>query len=484
MKAVLVAAVALLHLAGHATAMRTVSRLNDFDKKLKEKIEKFRHLQVVNGQFTAMEPKDDNEAKLFKRLEDLAVQRESSFAMDADNFQGNDLVSEKRYRVGHGSHPYINRNNQFDKVEDPLEQAADPKDVEDAAKMENSEEEGHSEEHSDEDSEEDSRAEQHHDVNPQVTDETPAEPEPEPPVVELSEDEKRKQAIIKNITDFHLHTILCMDNHERAPTFHALAFQEICDDCLGTRKRLLRSFYNDIEFQIKDFLFDGVKEVMRVGVCEKSFVDCIEFYRAIQLTAEMGLGMVATMRANGEAIANVIGEDKLNFLYLKTLSLMRDYEEIHRTLAQEKTKLVEVLAGKAENHHTYSTFKPEEVIPYDKPPEPELEDFDEAGAQLPGHNPHKEPKRHDGSGYSEDLLFATKHLEKKKEKAKPAKAAYDESEFFSQPKVFLPKGKKPVNFPESSEALDAMHLKAHELMKFQLKEQAALPLTSNVFRKK
>jgi hypothetical protein len=474
MKAVTVAALVMSLFQGLAGSP-TVSKRVDFDKKLKEKLEKFRHLEIINGKFERMKPTSPEEEELFKRVESLAFQKKSSFAMSIDNFQGNDLVSDKIYRLNPRARPYTHKNNQFAETTDDEEPGSSTDDQENIM---------------------DDSLDQDNDNGPSSSQEPQQEEAPlefalhsgeesdengEGPAG-LDQEALAKKRIANNITGFHMDIIRCMDDHERAPTYSSLSFQEISDDCLGSKKRLIRAFYNDIAFQTKQFVLNRIKKRLKVGACDQNFVICVEFFRAIQLATEMGLALVETMRANSESIANTIGEDKLNFLYILSLSSMKDYEELVALLAKEKTKLMSILAGKSNNHEVYSGYVPNKPPPVFIPPPPKPEDFIRLGSHLPG-DPVEQPKRFDGSNYSENLRFATVPFEKHKTVVKQTKTKFDESEYMVVEKPHSGKGKKPVDFPETSEELDAMHMKAHELMRYRLKEQASLPVTSNVFRK-
>lgn len=405
-----------------------------------------RNLGLFPGAKSPTKPSSLEEAEKFDEIDSLAVQKNNNFGMSPDNFIGNDLVSDENYKLDHQSRPYLEKVN----IDSQLE--FEP--ILTSAQLVNSDSDSQSIE--------------------LLEEENPFKFEslaPENQTLSSSD------ALKSNITLFHGEVLNCINLHERSPDYGIVSFEEILNDCIGSRKVILRRFYYDIKHQLREHFLSKIRSLLAVGVCESDFTICVEYYREAQLATEMNLDVKATLMANAESLAEIIGEDKVNFLFKLSLGAVREYESLQSHLSAEQKRLRVILELKAENYVTDSGYrvKVREDTSAEKPKPDELDQW-----HLP--SDYRQPVSSENDFYMESAPKVKFEAQVVKSYSHE-QASNSTAEFVSDTKVSNLRGKRPVYFPETSEELDFMHKKAHELMKFRLSEQSRLPKT-NVFRKK
>lgn len=472
----------------------------ELNHKLEEKISKFRNLELVNGEFQALQHENEDQQSIFDRIEKFAHPEKSSFANDPDDQIRNNSVDDIPL-MDLSVQEYQNKINPFnDTIQFEGESFQFPED------------------------------------------------QPENITIELSED-----VIKKNITDFHLSIFNCLDTHSRSDNFDQNSFLEISEDCIGHKRKRLIVFYNDISFQIKELFFNLVSKKLVNGICKQDFVLCMEYYRGLQLAAELGMNVEQTIKSNAEAMAVQIGDAKMNFFFKITKPDMEVHQNLRDFLDDEKAKINGIIKGKLEDFENFSKFKPKVSNANKEIESVENDEFDDAielakehpnkdhesenehvddhhakdhskkdhhgeddhGQNDHGQNHHNED-HHDHDHHSSDHdshnknesenadyssnkqsttryedykshTYSKTHAEVKARNQNRVKksTAYKPDLFSSLPVNDKTggKGKAPVFFPVNSQELDKIHSQAHALMKFRLNEQAQLRQTHIFFKK-
>ena len=85
----------LLIFARIVISFLTEVKREQLNEKLKQRIEKYRNLEIVDGKFQKMEPKNESEKEFFAKVDNLTMQKDTNFASNEDNFIGNDLVEQE-----------------------------------------------------------------------------------------------------------------------------------------------------------------------------------------------------------------------------------------------------------------------------------------------------------------------------------------------------------------------------------------------------
>lgn len=412
----------LLILTQFQIASLTEAKRQELNQKLQQRIRKYRNLEIVDGKFQKMEPKNESEKDFFEKVDILTEQKETSFASNEDDFIGNDLVEDPDpNKTTRESYP--EKVNPF-KEPEPY-------------------------------------------MGPSML------PIQTPIIQDLPTNLLTKDSLIANITDFHATVLKCLENHGRSGNYNQISFEEIKQDCLGAKMSRLKEFYNDIWYQIKQYFLTKITITLMNGICQQNFILCLEYYRALELTAELNLLMEETILANSEFMAAQIGEAKINFLFKITRGDMRNYNFLCRLLQKEKHKLALLLQSKWQDHRDFSDYVPPVIQQMNEPIPESVDAVDFQGGMLPMSFSQAEPQ--ENASVVDNYSWTTKVAEKKKPEVWT-------SDFLGTEKVTPFKGKSSVNFPETSEELDKLHENAHKLMKFRLNELAKLPV-GPIFKK-
>ena len=411
----------LLIITQFQIASLTETKRRELNLKLQQRIQKYRNLEIVDGKFQKMEPKNESEKDFFEKVDNLTEQKETSFASNEDDFIGNDLVEDlDPNKTTKESYP--EKVNPF-KEPEPFR--------------------------------------------------GPSQLKIQTPQIENLHTENllTKDSLVANITSFHATILQCLEDHSRSKHYNQISFEEIKQDCFGPKMSRLKEFYNDISFQIKQYFLAEITLILMRGICQENFILCLEYYRALELTAELNLLMEETILANAAFMAAQIGEAKVNFLFKITSENMRSYNFLFQLLQKEKHKLALLLQSKWEDHRDFSGYVPPVIEQMNQDiPEPVGAVAFQRG-MLP--MSFKQIKSEENASVVDNYSWTTKVKEEPEVLT---------SEFLGTEKVTPFKGKSSVNFPETSEELDKLHENAHKLMKFRLNELAKLPV-GHIFKK-
>jgi hypothetical protein len=155
----------------------------------------------------------------------------------------------------------------------------------------------------------------------------------------------------QNITSFHESVKRCLTLHMRANPRQIRPYKQIVDDCVGPNALYLRRYYNDIVFLVKKFLTDSIMNKLALGFCDKDFNICVEFYRAIWLFTELNYDIKETMQANSEPLEELLGLQKLQFLYSLSLEFILQYTQLRRQISKEREMINHLLKIRLEEYN-------------------------------------------------------------------------------------------------------------------------------------
>ena len=112
--------------------------------------------------------------------------------------------------------------------------------------------------------------------------------------LELSVNEQ----IRHNITHYHIDSTNCLDDHFLKKPGEQLSYDAMTDDCFGENNLKLQKFYNDIDWQIKDYLRQEIRNILRPGHCDKIFMQCYEYIKNIELFSSLDYKIFESLKAN------------------------------------------------------------------------------------------------------------------------------------------------------------------------------------------
>jgi len=308
---------------------RTVSSLEKhYRENLEEKLRPIRHLigetqtKVVNAY---EERKKDKKEIILGELD------RNPFGISKDDTVGNDSVSDQprdyqlnsyvrrvKTKLGMSVAPIMSDEDDFDEEEDADQPAADDE--------QNNEED----EPIDEDPENQSLLEIEYSDIPDL----------------LTYD-----YLTNNITSFHTGVKRCLTLHMRANPGKQRPYRQIVDDCVGPDALYLRRYYNDIIFLVRKFLTDSIMNKLALGFCDKDFNICVEYYRSIWLFAELNYDIKATMQANGEPLEELLGLQKLQFLYSLSMEFIVKYKQLRDQITKEREMMNHLLKIRLEQYN-------------------------------------------------------------------------------------------------------------------------------------
>ncbi len=146
--------------------------------------------------------------------------------------------------------------------------------------------------------------------------------------------------LVTNITQFHNHVENCIDSHFTMILETQVPLEEMIVDCTGDKGSHLIEYYNDIKFLMKKFLKDELKQKMTEGICDHSFFECIEYFKAVQLFVELDFDVAVSIQANLRNLEDLIGKEKIEFFKHSLKETIVEYIGVKNKLREQQHLLV------------------------------------------------------------------------------------------------------------------------------------------------
>jgi hypothetical protein len=335
-------------------------RISGVERHYRDRLsEKLRPLRYLTGAKPALSVSQIYEEKKKDDLENFKAELDlNPFGIHRDDLIGNDSIDEEPRDFVPDSFVYSVKNKLGIKME-PM--AVDEDDFEENSPSADSA----PEESSDNDQSESDKSENDNDS---LLD------------IEYSDipDVLTPKYLAHNITAFHSSVRKCLTLHMRANPGNEKPFNQIIDDCIGPDAIYMKRYYNDIVFLIRKYLTDSIMNKLSIGFCDKEFSICVEFYKTIWLFAEMNYDINASLNANGEPLEELLGVQKLKFLYSLSLEFISDYQKLRDQVRIEREMISHLLQVNREQYEM-------EFVP----PKHEADDNDNLPSQNKGHGKRK-----------------------------------------------------------------------------------------------
>ena len=156
--------------------------------------------------------------------------------------------------------------------------------------------------------------------------------------------------IKRNITDFHRNQMKCLDRHFLAKPGEQLAFDNMMIDCNGKENIEIQRFYNDIDWQIKDFLRQGVRDQLRPGFCDKIFMQCFEYVQNIEVFMNLNYNVRKSIKCNLQILLDRIENENYISLREFALQLIYEYDDLLEVLETKKELMAHYFGAKEEQY--------------------------------------------------------------------------------------------------------------------------------------
>lgn len=272
----------------------------------------------------------------------------------------------------------------------------------------------------------------------------------------------------RNITSFHDNVKRCLILHMRARPNQQRPYRQIVDDCVGPNALYLRRYYNDIVFLTRKFMTDSIMNKLALGFCDKDFNICVEYYRAIWLFAELNYNVKASLQANGEPLEELLGLQKLQFLYSLSMEFIVQYKQLRDQIDKERQTMNHLLRVRLQQYNM--EYLPTQVKSEESSEEDSDNDNEPFTKGLPAQTPNDE-----NDDRVDDTPQITEHVQDPLLKIEPRdddgpSNAGSESEQVEQTVIdtrreeFTPASNGSI-LPSSPEELDRINEEAHALTK-------------------
>ena len=159
-----------------------------------------------------------------------------------------------------------------------------------------------------------------------------------------------QDVIKRNITDFHREQMKCLDRHFLAKPGEQLAFEKMMIDCNGPENIEIQRFYNDIDWQIKDFLRQGVRDQLRPGFCDKIFMQCFEYVQNIEVFMNLNYNVRKSLKCNLDILLDRIENENYISLREFALELIYEHDDLLDLLEEKKELMAHYFEAKAEQY--------------------------------------------------------------------------------------------------------------------------------------
>lgn len=156
--------------------------------------------------------------------------------------------------------------------------------------------------------------------------------------------------IKRNITEFHKEQMKCLDRHFLAKPGEQLGFDVMMSDCNGKDNIEIQRFYNDIDWQIKDFLRQAIREQLRPGFCDKIFMQCYEYVQNIEVFMNLDYNVAKSIKSNLEIILDRIENDNYISLREFALQFIYEYDDLLDVLETKKELMAHFFEAKEDQY--------------------------------------------------------------------------------------------------------------------------------------
>ena len=156
--------------------------------------------------------------------------------------------------------------------------------------------------------------------------------------------------IKKKITEFHREQMKCLDRHFLAKPGEQLSFERMMIDCNGKENLEIQRFYNDIDWEIKDFLRKGVRDQLRPGFCDKIFMQCFEYVQNIEVFMNRNFNVSKSIKANLKVLLDRIENENYISLREFAIQLIFEYDDLLDVLETKKELMAHYFESKEDQY--------------------------------------------------------------------------------------------------------------------------------------
>jgi hypothetical protein len=186
-----------------------------------------------------------------------------------------------------------------------------------------------------------------------------------PELLKEEEDEDEElplnEQIRVNITHFHTHSLNCLDDHFLKKPGEQLSYDKMMEDCYGEENIGLQRFYNDIDWQIKDYLRQTVRDILRPGHCDKVFMQCFEYIQNLEIFMSLDYNIFESLKSNLNILLENLEVETYNKLKELTKDTIVEYDEIRELLEEKKEFLANFFITKKEQYKAeYGALEPKD----------------------------------------------------------------------------------------------------------------------------
>ena len=169
-----------------------------------------------------------------------------------------------------------------------------------------------------------------------------------------------EEVLKNNITSFHRNQMKCLDKHFFAKPGEQLSYEKMLIECNGEDNIQIQKFYNDIDWQAKDFLRQTLRESLRPGYCDKIFMQCYEFMQNLEVFMSLNYDLQKSVKANMNVLLDKIEVENYQTLREKSLEVIVMYKSIMDLLEEKKEFMAEYFKNK-QNQYT-NEYGEDEII--------------------------------------------------------------------------------------------------------------------------
>lgn len=325
---------------------------DEIDPHLQEKLNEAKPDTIKKRQF-----EDEDVHHVLAKIEDPDLKSYMSYMTPSEQLDENGNKLKEGEENSHVSDP-LKEIEKMEEEEEEKQEEGDEENPENDLSAEEEFEEGMDLEGEDEDQEEGS------DATPELLKE------------EEDEDEELplNEQIRVNITHFHTHSLNCLDDHFLKKPGEQLSYDKMMEDCYGEENIGIQKFYNDIDWQIKDYLRQTIRDILRPGHCDKVFMQCYEYIQNLEIFMSLDYNIFESLKSNLNFLLENIDVDTYNKLKELTKDTIVEYDEIRELLEEKKEFLANFFITKKDQYKAeYGALEPK-----DEDEEEESEEHEES----------------------------------------------------------------------------------------------------------
>lgn len=144
------------------------------------------------------------------------------------------------------------------------------------------------------------------------------------------------ESVKEQIIDLHKNVKLCIDMEFAKDPADIMPFDNIIEMCAGTNFSIVKRFYMEITFTIKEVMKEKIKAALANGYCNNIVFMCIAYFQAIELFIKMDYDVLKALELSTEDLERKIDQDKLEHLIQVTHDQIGDYEALRQHLLDER----------------------------------------------------------------------------------------------------------------------------------------------------